>query len=232
MTVRGVFYLAETRGLVAKTENECKNTIGRLLVQMRESGELPWRWITDSGRWVRKPNTHSSLENMLQISHAMYRRALWDNQSDYVEIWVEKDAISGIFYPITSDWDVPLMVTRGYPSLTFLYEAAENIDEIGKPTFIYYFGDYDPSGINIFETVERKIQQRTKAWVHIERMAVTPDQIEKFRLPTRPTKKTDSRAKNHEGDSVELDAMPPKMLRQIIKIALRSTSTETRWVVF
>ena len=109
------------------------------------------------------------------------------------------------------------MVTRGYPSLTFLYEAAETIDEIGKPSHVYYFGDYDPSGVNIFETVERKIQQRTSAGVHIERIAVTPEQIERYSLPTRPTKKTDRRAGNFKGDSVELDAMPPKVLRQIVE---------------
>ena len=201
--------------LVPKTEAAYRATVDRLLVQMRERDELPYHWITDNGRWMRKPETHSSLESMLYQSQGMYRRALWDDQPDYVEIWIEKDAISGIFYDITSKWDVPLMVTRGYPSLTFLYEAAETIDDIGKPSYIYYFGDYDPSGVNIFETVERKIQQRTKSWIHIERIAVTPEQIERYSLPTRPTKKTDTRAKNHDGDSVELDAMPPKVLRQI-----------------
>ena len=123
--------------------------------------------------------------------------------------------MAGVFYDVTSKWDVPLMVTRGYPSLTFLYEAAETIDDTDKPTFIYYFGDYDPSGVNIFETVERKIQQRTSSWIHIERIAVTPEQIERYSLPIRPTKKTDRRAGNFKGDSVELDAMPPKVLRQI-----------------
>ena len=215
MTVRGVFYQAVSRGLVAKTENEYSNTIDRLLVNMRESGELPYQWITDNGRWMRKPRSYSSLETMLYHSHQMYRRALWDSQRNYVEVWIEKDAMSGVFYDVTSKWDVPLMVTRGYPSLTFLYEAAETIDGTEKPAFIYYFGDYDPSGVNIFETVERKIQQRTKSWIHIERIAVTPEQIERYSLPTRPTKKTDRRAGNFKGDSVELDAMTPNVLRQI-----------------
>ena len=31
-----------------------------------------------------------------------FRRALWDNQETYVEVWSEKDAISGVVYPVTS----------------------------------------------------------------------------------------------------------------------------------
>ena len=59
---------------------------------------------------------------------------------------MEKDALSGVLYDVTREFDVPLMVTRGYPSLTFMHSAADKINEINKPTHIYYFGDHDPSG--------------------------------------------------------------------------------------
>jgi hypothetical protein len=36
---------------------------------------------------------------------------------------------------------VPLLVTRGYPSLSCLYAAAEIIAEQDKPAIIYYIGD-------------------------------------------------------------------------------------------
>lgn len=218
--MRGVFYRAVSRGLVAKTEREYKNTVARKLAEMRESNELPWRWIVDNSRWSRKPVTHSSLEIMLARSHDMYRRALWDNQDAYVEIWVEKDAISGIFYEVTSQWDVPLMVTRGYPSLTFIYQAAEVIEAQVNPAYIYYFGDYDPDGLNIFETVQRKIQERTSSWVHIHHMAVTPQQVVQYELPTRPTKKTARGAAKFGSLSVELDAMPTKVLKQIVEACI------------
>jgi hypothetical protein len=61
----------------------------------------------------------------------------------------EKDALSGVLYGVTSKYDVPLMVTRGYPSYSFLAQAAESIKEQGKPAYLYYFGDYDPSGVDI-----------------------------------------------------------------------------------
>ena len=54
-----------------------------------------------------------------------------------------------------------------------------------------------------------------------ERIAVTPDQIRALDLPTRPTKGTDSRSKKF-GDaiSVELDALPPDYLRDLVQIAI------------
>ena len=50
----------------------------------------------------------------------------------------------------------------------------------------------------------------------LDRMAVTQEQIADLELPTRPTKQTDSRSASFEGESVELDAIPPTTLRQLV----------------
>ena len=120
---------------------------------------------------------------------------------------------------VTAEYDVPLMVTRGYPSISYLYEAAEAIVANGKPAHLYYFGDHDPSGVDIPRTVENRIREYVSGQVDIyfEVAAVTSDQIAKFDLPTRPTKKTDTRSKNFAGQSVELDAIPPTELRQLVR---------------
>jgi hypothetical protein len=146
MTVRQVFYRLVGSGVIAKTEGEYKSTVVRLLGEMRRNGEIEFDWIADNTRWMRKPRTYSSLESMLQRTAEAYRRSIWDNQECYVEIWLEKDALAGVLYEETGAWDVPLMVTRGYPSLSFLHSAAEMIAAQEKPTYLYYFGDYDPSG--------------------------------------------------------------------------------------
>ena len=96
---------------------------------------------------MRKPDTHSSPEEALANTARTYRKALWDDQDAYVEIWCEKDALAGVLYKETAVWDVPLMVSRGFASLTFLAEAAEAIAAEGKPAYLYYFGDHDPSGV-------------------------------------------------------------------------------------
>jgi hypothetical protein len=220
ITNRGVFYQAVKVGLVDKTEQEYKGTVSRLLVDMRREGELPYGWITDGTRWQRKPATHSSLDNFLHSAGEHYRRQLWNNQDAYVEIWLEKDALSGVLYPVTSAWDVPLMVTRGYPSITFLYDAAETMALQDKPAYLYYFGDHDPSGVDIPRKVEKDLRDflaeyATETVLTFERVAVLPSQIEDWSLPTRPTKQTDTRARHFQGESVEVDAIEPEQLRDL-----------------
>ncbi len=217
MTVRQVFYRLVSAGVIAKTEPEYKRTVVRLLTDMRRKRELPFNWIADNTRWMRKPVTYSSAEQALRQTAEFYRRSLWDSQDAYVEIWCEKDALAGVIFDVTSVWDVPLMVTRGYPSLTFLYGAAETIAAQWKPAYIYYLGDYDPSGLDIARTVERGLREfAPDADIHFDRVAVTPEQIEALHLPTRPTKKTDSRSRNFYGESVELDAISPAQLRTMV----------------
>jgi hypothetical protein len=217
MTVRQLFYRLVSLGTIAKTEAEYKGTVCRLTVEMRRAREIPFGWITDNTRWMRKPRTHSSLEEALKQTAGTYRRAVWDYQDAYVEVWLEKDALAGVLQEVTWPWDVRLMVTRGFPSLSYLYEAAEAIQAENKPVFLYYFGDYDPSGLDITRVVEKGIREHAPdADITFERVAVTPDQIVELALPTRPTKKTDSRSKNFLGESVEVDAIDPATLRRMV----------------
>ena len=76
MTVRQVFYQLVTREVIAKTEGEYKTTVIRLLTEMRLAQEIPFSWIADSTRWMRKPNTYDSLKDMLDLTAQTYRRAV------------------------------------------------------------------------------------------------------------------------------------------------------------
>lgn len=229
-TVRAVFYQAVSRGLVAKTEGEYKSTVGRLLVQMRREGIIPFSWIADNTRWMRKPRTYTSMEEMLKITAQTYRRALWANQEDYVEIWLEKEALAGTIVDVTEGFDVPLLVTRGYPSTSYLSVAAEVIAEVNKPTFVYYLGDRDPSGVDIPRVVERGLREfAPEVDITFKVLAVLPEQIEELALPTRPTKKTDSRSRSFHGESVEVDAIPAPILRAMVRDAIVSHIDADEW---
>ena len=72
VTVRQVFYALTTQGLIEKTEREYKTTICRLMKEMRLQGDLPFLWVADNSRWMRKPRTHSNLRSMLEISFWNY----------------------------------------------------------------------------------------------------------------------------------------------------------------
>jgi hypothetical protein len=219
MTVRQVFYQATVRGIIEKTEHGY-GKVQNLLADMRRDGELPYQWIADNTRWMRKPTTFSGPREALLETAKFYRKALWADADAYVEIWLEKDALAGVVVDVTEEYDVPLMVSRGYASLSFLHSAAENMEEQHRPCFIYHFGDYDPSGVNAAEKIDETLNELApSAEISFERVAVTPEQIAAWNLPTRPTKSTDTRAKSWGGgsESVELDAIEPDMLRRLVR---------------
>lgn len=222
MTVRQVFYQAVSRGLIDKTEAAYKHTICEQLTTMRRLGTLPYGWLADSTRWMRKPTTDRGLAAALRRTAEGYRRALWDDSGAYVEVWLEKEALAGVLVAVTDPWDVPLMVTRGYPSLSYIYAAAEAIADRTGPCFLYYFGDYDPSGVDIPRVVERGLRELAPgADITFERVAVEPWQIEAYALPTRPTKASDSRSRAFGERSVEVDALPVATLRQMTEACIR-----------
>jgi hypothetical protein len=226
--VRQVHYQLVTRGAIAKTEQDYKS-VCRLLVEMRRAGRVDYHAIADNTRWMRKPSSWLSLEAALEQTHRTYRRALWDDQSVYVETWLEKDALAGVLYQVMSTWDVPLMATRGFASLSFLHSAAEAIAASRRRACLYYFGDRDPSGVLIDRKIEQTLRELAPhATISFERVAVTEEQIARWRLPARPTKRTDSRARNFAGDSVEVDAIPPRELRALCEHCITQHIDPTR----
>jgi hypothetical protein len=220
MTVRQVFYQATVCGIVEKTKAGYTK-VQTDLVLMRKAGVLPYDWLADNTRWQRKPNTYSSIEEALQDTARFYRKSLWTDADVSVEIWLEKDALAGVIYEVTAAYDVPLMVARGYASLSFLHSAAECINERGLPTHIYHLGDFDPSGVNAGEKIEETLcELAPDAEIFFERLAVTLEQITDWNLPTRPTKTSDTRSKNFGKVSVELDAIEPQRLRDLVQAAI------------
>lgn len=118
-----------------------------------------------------------------------------------------------------------LHVTRGYASVSYLQSAADFIRCDGRPTHVYLLTDFDPSGLGIADTVATELVRRSSpVEVRVERLAVDRRQIDHWKLPTRPTKTSDSRAgafvREHGTDSVELDAIPPGALRDIVREAV------------
>jgi hypothetical protein len=218
-TVRQIFYALTVRGVIKKAEIEHQRTVVRLLAEMREAGLIPFEWIADNTRWMRKPTSFTGVEAALNSTSKFYRRDLWAAMPVYVEVWCEKDALAGVLLEETEVYDVPLMVAKGYSSISFLHSAARMIKAKNKPTYIYHFGDLDPSGVDAARDIEAKLRRYAPdAEIYFERPAVTRAQVEEWNLPTRPTKQTDTRAKKFGSDtSVELDAIPAQKLREIVR---------------
>jgi hypothetical protein len=138
VTVRQLYYQGEVVGLpgIDKT-NKGYGKIQAQVLKLRRQGRMPYRDIADLTRWMRKPRTFNSVEDALRETAATYRKALWRDAEVYVEVWCEKDALAGVIYPVTATYDVPLMVTRGFSSETFCFEAVEARVDDPRPYIIY-----------------------------------------------------------------------------------------------
>ena len=220
VTVRQLYYRLSTLDAVPKTEAGYK-AVGRLCTLMRKRGEIPYEYFADSTRWQRKPRTFNNMQDALNDTATHYRRALWQEQQGVVEIWIEKEALVGVIFEVTSEWDVGLMPVKGYPSQTYLHAAGKSINaatSAGKKSHIFYFGDYDPSGVDIFRNIAEQLKIfAPDADLEISRVAVTEAQIRYLQLPSRPTKRSDSRAKGFSDISVELDAIEPSVFRDMVR---------------
>lgn len=222
--LRGIYYRVVSAGAIEKTEAGYK-VISRQLKALRRSGRVPYEWVTDGNRSLTGAGTWSSMEQMLQVECKWYRRSLWDNQPNRIIILSEKDAILGTVEPVANRWDVKLGATRGYSSETFAFEIASEIrsnSRRGITTHIFNLGDHDPSGLDLWRDIQEKIVTvfAPDSLVTFKRLGVTPDQITKYNLLTRPTKASDTRSKGFEGGSVEVDAIPSAALRDLVQDAI------------
>ena len=225
MTVRQVFYQLVVREVIDKTEQAYKGVVVRLLTEMRMAGEIPFSWIVDESRRTRETQTFDSVTDALKDTARFYRRSALRESDVYVEIWCEKEALSGFIWDVASDCDVPVVVSKGTPSLTHLYESFENVyraARAGKHAYLYQFGDHDPSGCLIPRVIAARFndfcQRHDCELPDIARIALRPEHIRSYRLPSRPTKRDgNAHAKGFTGRSTELDALPPDILRDLVR---------------
>lgn len=231
MSVRQLYYQLVARGVIDKTEAAYKRVCD-VSAQMRLDGSLDYRTIVDGHRSRRVVFSHDGLRSALEATQALYRRNYWISQPAHVEVWCEKDALTGVIQPVCERYGVTYVATRGFPSITLRYESARAIAATAKPARIFYFGDHDASGQRISANLEAELRQHG-ADVTVERMALDPWQVNLYRLPTRPGKRSDSRhaafAAAFGDASVELDALPPSDLVAMVEAAILSEIDAEAW---
>ena len=218
-TVRQIFYHLVTTHLIANTTGRYK-AVCNALVGARQDGSIPWHWIEDRLRRPRNVPMWHDVSHYARSCRAWYRRDVWLNQPRLVEVWLEKDALSGIFQHILRPFGVTLNVGRGYDGWSSIHEAAARYARRPDPTTILYFGDFDPSGRDMVRSLEERIGFfGTSPNLSIE--AVLKSDIQDYDLPPDFTKPTDSRraafVAEHGDISVELDALPIQVLRDRIR---------------
>lgn len=218
MTVRQVYYQLVSRQVLENNKSEYQR-LSNALVYARQEGIIPWDWIEDR---IRRPKVISywdNLQDFLETVRNSYRKSPWEGQNYYVEVWLEKDALSGIFEEILSYYRIILNVGRGYDGWSSIYLASQRLGS-GENCVILYFGDFDPSGEDMVRSLEERLAFFNCRPL-ILKSALTFDDILKYNLPPDFTKTRDKRRKKFVekwGDiAVELDALPVDVLRERIK---------------
>ena len=233
LSIRHLFYLMTNPRLpesVPKTDRGEPN--GYKLVQyhvtrMRREGLIPYGWITDATRRGFHVPTYDGRSDFLRRVAGAYRANLWQYSPHYVEVWSESRSIAGVIEDDCDELAVSLYPAGGFTSISLAYQAAEQITQATDhgvyPAEIIYVGDYDPAGVLIDKSIERELRKHVDPDVELNfhRIAITPEQIEQYDLPTKPRKAKDKRSQ-HVKETVEAEAMPAHILRQILRDKVES----------
>ena len=227
LTLRQVFYRLVAGQALANTRSEY-NQLSDRLARARERGEVGWDSIVDLTRAPIEPSTWAGLGDFADTVRQAFRLEVWERQPAYMEVWLEKRALAELFRRVCEPYAVRLMVGVGYSSASFLFDGAGHLEKVvtDKPVRVCYFGDFDPSGVDIFRDVRVRLA-RYGADVVCERVALTEEQIEEHELPPAMAKQTDTRTPafvaRHGDVAVELDALPPDVLRGLVEAAILET---------
>jgi hypothetical protein len=238
LTLRQVYYQ-----LVAAGDIENRRTayqkLSRVLVQARLDGHVPWDAIEDRARSILASagwdDAAEFVRDQTEDYLSGYRRDLLRAQDHALEVWVEKDALSHVCHRAAFPYCVPVVVARGFSSVSYLHDAAQRIRRNagrGKGTVILYFGDLDPSGYEMLPAMLFTLEDEMGLGSLVDgvRCALTPEQVAGHELPTNPDalKHTDTRAKKYierfGNLAVELDALRPDVLEELVRDAIE------RWV--
>lgn len=226
MTLRQLYYQLVSRDIIPNKQNEYAK-ISKLLKEGRMAGIVDWNAIEDRLRVPYLPYWNTDPKEAVDDAIRQYRLNRQEEQDVYLEVWVEKDALSGVLKRVTSKYHVNLLVNRGYGSVTAIHDAymrfARHIRK-GKECRILYLGDHDPSGMDMIRDINERINEMLRAkycnWFKIDAIALTMEQIKKYNPPKNPAKMTDPRAKWYVDkfgyNSWEVDALDPKTLNKLL----------------
>lgn len=223
LTLRQVYYQLVARAIIENNERSYKNT-GNLISDARLAGLIDWRAIEDRTRNIRGNSHWDSPKDIIGALAYSYHRDHWEGQDNYVEVWVEKDALVGIVGQICGELDVQYFSCRGYVSQSEMWEAAERLkrrQDDGQNVVLLHLGDHDPSGKDMSRDIVDRLSTFEVAPIIFKRLALNMEQIEQYDPPPNPTKVSDSRANGYIAEygysCWELDALEPQVISELIQ---------------
>jgi hypothetical protein len=204
-------------------------TIGPLLKWMRIDGKLHWDDISDETRVLTYKRGSESPEQFIRqdMDNFLrgYSRCVAQDQENFIEIWIEKQALLNIVEPVAEEFCRRVLCCKGYNSVSFqagFYRRARAAMNAGQKAIVLYFGDYDPSGVNMLHAAMQTLHDELGlSGVEFHRCGINPCHFSQLEADPVPLKPDDSRAKafieKYGETCFELDAIHPHDLEKLVR---------------
>lgn len=236
LSLRQLYYQLVARDYIENTVQSYKR-VGNIISDARNAGLVDWNAIEDRGRVPYLPSEWENPAEIVRAAANGFRVNRWLGQGNYVEVMVEKDALSGILRPVCSELHVRFTANKGYSSSTAMYDAAQrfyNAYSEDKDLHLIYLGDHDPSGIDMTRDIEDRLQlYGGNIHLTVNRLALNIEQVEQWNPPRNPAKETDSRFTGYQeiygDDSWELDAVEPRTLAGLVRDEINDLIDPDEW---
>lgn len=221
LTVRQIFYRLVAVYDYEKTDQAYKR-LCNCMVLARRARVIPFNAIRDDG-WSRSnPDCWDNPDHTWEAFQAAANNYIKNkriSQPYDVYLLAEAAGMMPQLARVAAPYSVPVMSSGGFDSLTAKYDMAAEVKQNGKPAIFLHVGDYDPSGVCIYDSLAADVIAFTDSKTRFERVALTPEQIAEYSLPTAPAKKTDIRG-NGVTDTCQAEALPPDVLASIVNQAI------------
>lgn len=234
MTLRQLYYQLVATDEIPNSQKEY-DKLGVIVNNARLAGLIDWEAIVDRTRSLKGLSHWDKPSDIMDSVAYSYRLDKWATQKYRPEVWIEKDALAGVFQRVCNELDVPYFSCRGYTSQSEMYAASKRFlsyEEDDQTAYIFHFGDHDPSGIDM----SRDIQDRLNLFgtsIEFDRLALNMNQVRKYKPPPNPAKIQDTRAhayiKQFGAQSWELDALPPDTLAALVRNAIMDIIDQDAW---
>lgn len=236
LTVRQLYYQLVSRDVIANNLQSYKRLVG-LIDNARLAGLIDWSYIVDRTRNVyRTEGDDTTPADAIRGMADSYTLPRWDDQPNHVEVWVEKEALSGIVATAAREVAINYFACRGYVSQSEMYDSGKRFGRIArrKPVHVIHLGDHDPSGLDMTRDITARLAMFSYGGnVTVTRVALNMDQIEQYGPPPNPAKQTDARfeayAAEYGDESWELDALAPSVIHDLIVGAVRPLMDQDAW---
>lgn len=226
LTCRQIFYRLVGKHDYPKDERAYARLCEHLN-KARRARVIPFDAIRDDGVQGGPPLHFSGLADFWGHVRYWAERAELDAlelQPVHVELYCEAGGMVPQLERVAHPFSVPVYSSGGFDSTTVRKAIADRLRRTGKPAAVLHLGDYDPSGVSIFDALAEDVleylaEDAPGLRVHFLRLALTPEQVTRYALPTAPPKKTDSRSKGWTA-TCQLEALPPDLLAELVRSAL------------